>query len=216
MLTEDSYRHKGLRNRLVEEIKSKGITDEGVLAAIGKVPRHLFMESGFVNFSYKDSAFPIGAGQTISQPYTVAFQTQLLKVKPMEKVLEIGTGSGYQTAILLEMGAKVFSIERQRELFVKSKALLEKMGYNPHLFYGDGYQGMPSYGPYSKILVTAGAPEIPQALVAQLEVGGRMVIPVGDNHGQNMVLVEKISETETKVSNNGRFIFVPLLKGTNS
>jgi len=201
---------------LVEEIKSKGITDEGVLAAIGKVPRHLFMESGFVNFSYKDSAFPIGAGQTISQPYTVAFQTQLLKVKPMEKVLEIGTGSGYQTAILLEMGAKVFSIERQRELFVKSKALLEKMGYNPHLFYGDGYQGMPSYGPYSKILVTAGAPEIPQALVAQLEVGGRMVIPVGDNHGQNMVLVEKISETETKVSNNGRFIFVPLLKGTNS
>ena len=216
MLTEDSYRHKGLRNRLVEEIKSKGITDEGVLAAIGKVPRHLFMESGFVNFSYKDSAFPIGAGQTISQPYTVAFQTQLLKVKPMEKVLEIGTGSGYQTAILLEMGAKVFSIERQRELFVKSKALLEKMGYNPHLFYGDGYQGRPSYGPYSKILVTAGAPEIPQALVAQLEVGGRMVIPVGDNHGQNMVLVEKISETETKVSNNGRFIFVPLLKGTNS
>ncbi|HPQ35444.1 MAG TPA: protein-L-isoaspartate(D-aspartate) O-methyltransferase [Tenuifilaceae bacterium] len=215
-MTEDSYRHKGLRNRLVEEIKSKGITDEGVLAAIGKVPRHLFMESGFVNFSYKDSAFPIGAGQTISQPYTVAFQTQLLKVKPMEKVLEIGTGSGYQTAILLEMGAKVFSIERQRELFVKSKALLEKMGYNPHLFYGDGYQGMPSYGPYSKILVTAGAPEIPQALVAQLEVGGRMVIPVGDNHGQNMVLVEKISETETKVSNNGRFIFVPLLKGTNS
>ncbi len=201
---------------MVEEIKSKGITDEGVLAAIGKVPRHLFMESGFVNFSYKDSAFPIGAGQTISQPYTVAFQTQLLKVKPMEKVLEIGTGSGYQTAILLEMGAKVFSIERQRELFVKSKALLEKMGYNPHLFYGDGYQGMPSYGPYSKILVTAGAPEIPQALVAQLEVGGRMVIPVGDNHGQNMVLVEKISETETKVSNNGRFIFVPLLKGTNS
>lgn len=134
----------------------------------------------------------------------------------MEKVLEIGTGSGYQTAILLEMGAKVFSIERQRELFVKSKALLEKMGYNPHLFYGDGYQGMPSYGPYSKILVTAGAPEIPQALVAQLEVGGRMVIPVGDNHGQNMVLVEKISETETQVSNNGRFIFVPLLKGTNS
>ncbi len=213
---EDSYRHKGLRNKLVEEIKSKGITDERVLAAIGKVPRHIFMESGFVNFSYKDSAFPIGAGQTISQPYTVAFQTQLLQIKPMEKVLEIGTGSGYQTAILLEMGAKVFSIERQRELFVKAKSLLEKMGYNPHLFYGDGYQGMPSYGPYSKILITAGAPEIPQLLVEQLEVGGKMVIPVGDTHGQNMMLVEKISESETKVSNNGRFIFVPLLKGTNS
>ena len=216
MLMEDSYRHKGLRNKLVEEIKSKGITDERVLAAIGKVPRHIFMESGFVNFSYKDSAFPIGAGQTISQPYTGAFQTQLLQIKPMEKVLEIGTGSGYQTAILLEMGAKVFSIERQRELFVKAKSLLEKIGYNPHLFYGDGYQGMPSYGPYSKILITAGAPEIPQLLVEQLEVGGKMVIPVGDTHGQNMMLVEKISESETKVSNNGRFIFVPLLKGTNS
>jgi protein-L-isoaspartate(D-aspartate) O-methyltransferase len=213
---EDSFRHKGLRKKLVDEIRRKGITDENVLNAINTVPRHLFMESGFINFSYKDSAFPIGEGQTISQPYTVAFQTQLLEVKPMEKVLEIGTGSGYQTAVLLELGAKVYTIERQRELFVKAKAMLEKLGYNPHFFYGDGYKGMPSYGPYKKILVTAGAPEIPQLLIEQLEVGGRMVIPVGDSNGQDMLLVEKISETETKTTNHGRFIFVPLLKGTNS
>src|SRR6056297_3265452 len=138
---EDSFRHKGLRKKLVEEIKRKGIKNENVINAINKVPRHLFMEGGFVNFSYKDSAFPIGAGQTISQPYTVAFQTQLLDVKPMDKVLEIGTGSGYQTAVLLEMDAKVYTIERQRELYIKSKALLEKLGYNPHFFYGDGYKG---------------------------------------------------------------------------
>ena len=211
---EDSYRHKGLRAKLVEEISRKGITDERVLAAIGKVPRHLFMESGFINFSYKDSAFPIGAGQTISQPYTVAFQTQLLEVWPMDKVLEIGTGSGYQTAVLLEMGARVYTIERQRELYLKSKALLEQMGYNPHFFYGDGYQGKPSYGPYAKILITAAAPEIPQALVDQLEVGGRMVLPLGDTMGQDMTLVEKISPTETWVTAHGRVIFVPMLKGT--
>ena len=213
---EDSFRHKGLRKKLVEEIRRKGITDEKVLNAINTVPRHLFMESGFINFSYKDSAFPIGEGQTISQPYTVAFQTQLLEVKPMDKVLEIGTGSGYQTAVLLEIGAKVYTIERQRELFVKAKALLEKLGYNPHFFYGDGYKGMPSYGPYKKILVTAGAPEVPQLLIEQLEIGGRMVIPVGDGNGQDMLLIEKISETETRTTNHGRFIFVPLLKGTNS
>lgn len=212
---EDSFRHKGLRKKLVEEIKRKGINNERVLNAINRVPRHLFMESGFVNFSYKDSAFPIGAGQTISQPYTVAFQTQLLDVNPMDKVLEIGTGSGYQTAVLLEMGAKVYTIERQRELYAKSKALLEKLGYNPHFFYGDGYKGMPSYGPYKKILITAGATEIPQSLVDQLEVGGRMVIPVGNDMGQEMLLVEKISSTETRTSKHGSFIFVPMVKGTN-
>lgn len=212
----DSYRHKGLRKRLVEEVRQKGITDEKVLEAIGSVPRHLFMDSGFINFSYKDSAFPIGAGQTISQPYTVAFQTQLLQVSPMDKVLEVGTGSGYQAAVLLEMGAKVFTIERQRELFVKSKSLLESLGYNPHFFYGDGYLGMPSYGPYQRILVTAGAPFIPEKLVEQLVVGGRMVIPVGDGNGQDMLLIEKLSETETRTTNHGRFVFVPLLKGTNS
>jgi len=213
---EDSYRHKGLRKKLVEEIREKGINDENVLSAIGKVPRHLFMESSFINFSYKDSAFPIGAGQTISQPYTVAFQTQLLELKPREKVLEIGTGSGYQTAVLIEMGAKVYTIERQKELFVKAKSLLEQMGYFPHFFYGDGYQGMSSYGPYAKILVTAAAVEIPQQLIEQLEPGGRLVIPVGDSNSQTMTLVEKISQTETRITNHGRFAFVPLLKGTNS
>lgn len=212
---EDSFRHKGLRNKLIEEIRGKGITDEKVLQAMNRVPRHLFMESGFINFSYKDSAFPIGAGQTISQPYTVAFQTQLLEIQPLEKVLEIGTGSGYQTAVLLELGAKVYTIERQKELYQKSKHLLERMGYYPHFFYGDGYLGKPSYGPFKKILVTAGAPDIPENLVDQLEVGGRMVIPVGDNNGQDMILLEKISPTETRTTNHGRFIFVPLLKGTN-
>jgi protein-L-isoaspartate(D-aspartate) O-methyltransferase len=212
---EDSFRHKGLRKKLVDEIRSKGITDEMVLNAINTVPRHQFMESSFLNFSYKDSAFPIGAGQTISQPYTVAFQTQLLKIQPHDKVLEIGTGSGYQTAVLIEIGAKVFTIERQKELFQKSKSILERMGYHPHFFYGDGYLGLPTYGPFDKILVTAGAPEIPKALIDQLKVGGRMVIPVGDSQGQNMMLVEKHSEENIEISNNGRFIFVPLLKGTN-
>lgn len=212
---EDSYRHKGLRKKLVDELEKKGITDQNVLRAINNVPRHLFMESGFLNFSYKDSAFPIGANQTISQPYTVAFQTQLLKLSPREKVLEIGTGSGYQTAILLEMGAIVYTIERQHELFMKSKSLLEKLRYTAHFFYGDGYMGKPTYGPYHKILVTAGASEIPQNLVDQLMVGGIMVIPLGDNTGQEMVVIEKISENETKKTNHGKFIFVPMLKGTN-
>lgn len=211
---QDTYRHKGLRRNLVEELKVKGITDQKVLDAINTVPRHFFMDSGFINFAYKDSAFPIGAGQTISQPYTVAFQTQLLGIQPMEKVLEIGTGSGYQTAILMEMGAKVYTIERQKELYLKAKAQLETMGYHPHFFYGDGYLGMPSYGPYSKIIITAGAPEIPEKLIEQLEIGGKLISPVGDKLGQVMTLVEKVSATEAIVSQHGNFIFVPLLKGT--
>lgn len=212
---QDTYRHKGLRRNLVEEIKQKGITDPRVLEAINTVPRHLFMDSGFINFAYKDSAFPIGAGQTISQPYTVAFQTQMLDIQPMEKVLEIGTGSGYQTAVLLEMGAKVYTIERQKELYLKAKAQLESMGYHPHFFYSDGYLGMPSYGPYNKIIVTAGAPEIPDALITQLQVGGKLICPVGDNQTQIMTLVEKVSESDIKITTHGNFIFVPLLKGTN-
>ena len=211
---QDTYRHKGLRKNLVEELKLKGITDQKVLDAINTVPRHYFMDSGFINFAYKDSAFPIGAGQTISQPYTVAFQSQLLNIQPLEKVLEIGTGSGYQTAVLLEMGAKVYTIERQKELYLKAKAQLEEMGYHPHFFYGDGYLGMPSYGPYSKIIITAGAPEIPQALIDQLQIGGKLISPVGDKLGQVMTLVEKVSETETIITQHGNFIFVPLLKGT--
>jgi protein-L-isoaspartate(D-aspartate) O-methyltransferase len=211
---QDTYRHKGLRRNLVEEIREKGISNQRVLDAINTVPRHFFMDSGFINFAYKDSAFPIGAGQTISQPYTVAFQTQLLNIQPFDKVLEIGTGSGYQTAILMEMGAKVYTIERHKELFLKAKALLETMGYHPHFFHGDGYLGIPSYGPFSKIIITAGAPEIPDKLIEQLEIGGKLVCPVGDILGQVMTLVEKISESEKKTTENGNFIFVPLLKGT--
>lgn len=215
MLQQDTFQHKGLRKKLVDEIRDKGITDEHVLDAILRVPRHFFMESGFLKFAYSDQAFPIGAGQTISQPYTVAFQTQLLDIKPMDKILEVGTGSGYQTAILLEMKARVYTIERQRELYLNAKALLEEMGYHPHFFYGDGYKGVPGYSPYNKILVTAGAAQVPDALVDQLAVGGRMVIPVGDEGGQVMTLIEKLSLTEIKTTTHGNFIFVPLLKGTN-
>ncbi|MDR1865219.1 MAG: protein-L-isoaspartate(D-aspartate) O-methyltransferase [Bacteroidales bacterium] len=212
---EDTYRHKGLRRLLVEEIRKKGIIDERVLEAVGSVPRHAFMDSGFINFSYKDAAFPISAGQTISQPYTVAFQTQLLNVKPHEKILEIGTGSGYQAAVLAELGARVYTVERQRELFVSSQQLLGQLGYKIHFHYGDGYAGLPAYAPFDKILVTAGATEIPPALLQQLKQGGRMVIPVGNSEQQEMILVEKISETETKTSQHGGFVFVPFLKGKN-
>jgi len=210
----DTYRHKGLRQKLVEELKKKGISDEAVLAAINAVPRHYFMESGFLEFAYRDQAFPIGAGQTISQPYTVAFQTELLQVNKLSKVLEVGTGSGYQTAILCEMGVKVFTIERQRELFTKSQQLLGEIGYKPHFFFGDGYKGKLAYGPYQRILVTAGAPTIPEDLVNQLDEGGRMVIPVGDTQTQTMTLVEKING-KIVISEHGTFIFVPLLKGTD-
>ena len=210
---EDTYRHKGLRRLLVEEIRKKGIYDEAVLGAIGRAPRHAFMDSGFINFSYKDSAFPIGAGQTISQPYTVAFQTQLLEVKPHEKILEIGTGSGYQAAVLYEMDANVYTIERQRELYVKSQQLLHQLGYRMQFFYGDGYAGLPAYAPFDKILVTAGAADIPETLVKQLKTGGRMVIPVGSGDGQEMTLVVKKSDTEIEVTHHGAFMFVPFLKG---
>ena len=209
----DTYRHKGLRRLLVEEIRQKGITDEAVLEAIGKVPRHEFMDSGFINFAYKDTAFPIGAGQTISQPYTVAFQTQLLEVKPHEKVLEIGTGSGYQAAVLFELGANVYTIERQRELYINSQQLLQRLAYHIRFFYGDGYAGLPAFAPFDKILVTAGAAEIPETLVQQLKQGGRMVIPVGRSEGQEMTLVVRQSETEIEVTHHGAFMFVPFLKG---
>ncbi len=210
---EDSFRHKGLRKKLVELIRSKGITDENVLSALDKVPRHLFMDSSFITFSYSDQAFPIGAGQTISQPYTVAFQTELLEIRPLEKVLEVGTGSGYQTAVLLEMGAKVFTIERQRELFVKAQSTLKLLGYKTHFFYGDGYEGIPSYQPYDKILVTAAAPVIPQKLLEQLKIGGKLVIPVGGKTGQSMVKIIRESENDFIRTEHGAFVFVPLIKG---
>ena len=210
---EDTSRDKVLRRLLVEGIKRKGIHDEAVLGAIGRVPRHAFMARRFIHFSYHDKAYAIGAGQTISQPYTVAFQTQLLDIKPNEKVLEIGTGSGYQAAILAEMGAEVFTIERQHELYVKAPKLLNDLGYNIHFFYGDGNNGLPDYAPFEKILVTASATEIPETLLQQLKVGGRMVIPVGGKTCQEMLLIVKQSDTEVEVTPHGAFVFVPLLKG---
>ncbi|PTN08389.1 protein-L-isoaspartate(D-aspartate) O-methyltransferase [Mangrovibacterium marinum] len=210
----DTLRHQGLRKRLVEGLKIKGIKDEKVLNAISRVPRHLFMDSGFIQFAYKDQAFPIGAGQTISQPYTVAFQTCLLQLKPHDKVLEVGTGSGYQAAVLLEMGVNVFTIERQRELYLKVQQLLPQLGYFPKFFYGDGYKGLPTYGPFDKIIVTAGAPFIPEDLLQQLVIGGRLVIPLGPTDQQIMTVVTRVSEIEYKKETHGTFVFVPLLKGT--
>jgi protein-L-isoaspartate(D-aspartate) O-methyltransferase len=214
-MDQDSLRHKGMRKRLVETVADKGITSQQVLDAIGNVPRHLFMESSFVKFAYKDQAFPIGAGQTISQPYTVAFQTQLLNVSPNSKILEVGTGSGYQAAVLLEMGAQVFTIERQRELYVKAQQILPKIGYHPRFFFGDGYKGLSTYGPFDGIVVTAGAPYIPDNLKQQLKVGARLVIPVSKGEHQVMTVVEHVSENEFDEKQYGMFSFVPLLKGTS-
>lgn len=212
-MLNDGYREKGLRQQLVNEIIKKGIKDQRIIDAIGTIPRHYFMDSAFVNFAYVDKAFPIGSGQTISQPYTVAFQTELLEIKKGDKVLEIGTGSGYQTAVLLELGAKVFTIERQRELFLKVQRFLPQLGYNPQFFYGDGYLGKPTYGPYDKILITAGAPEIPQALIEQLKVGGFMVIPLGEKDQTMLRLIKKAPDNILQET-HGSFSFVPLLKGT--
>ena len=210
---EDSYLHKGLRKKLVETIRKKGITNQTVIDAIGAVPRHLFMDSSFVKFSYSDQAFPIGAGQTISQPYTVAFQTELLEISPRDRVLEVGTGSGYQAAVLLEVGARVFTIERQRELFLKAQSLLPQIGYKPQFFFGDGYEGVEAYAPYDKILVTAGAPDVPEKLLSQLKVGGILVVPVGGDKGQRMIKVYKESEDKFIKTEHGGFNFVPMLKG---
>ena len=213
---EDSFRHQGLRKQLVEQLAGKGIHNTKVLAAMSKIPRHLFMDNAFVNFAYQDKAFPIGAGQTISQPYTVAFQSQLLDLNPYEKVLEVGTGSGYQAAVLSLLEVEVFTIERQRELFLKTKKFLPTLGYNCMFVYGDGYKGLPKFAPFDKIIITCGAPFIPEDLIAQLKVGGRMVAPIGDGNIQVMHLIEKISETETRVTTHGKFLFVPMLNDKNN
>jgi protein-L-isoaspartate(D-aspartate) O-methyltransferase len=213
MASIDTPRHQGLRMRLVEGLKIKGIRDERVLEAISAVPRHAFMDSSFVNFAYRDQAFPIGAGQTISQPFTVAFQTQILDVFQFCKVLEVGTGSGYQAAVLCELKAKVYTIERQRELYIKVQQLLPELGYNPSFFLGDGYKGLPTYGPFDRILVTAGAPFVPEELLQQLVIGGKMVIPVGNGDQQEMHLITRIDEDDFKTEKHGAFVFVPLLKG---
>jgi protein-L-isoaspartate(D-aspartate) O-methyltransferase len=208
----DSYKHQGLRKQLVEIIREKGITDCNVLAAIGKVPRHFFFDSSFLKYAYEDKAFPIGAGQTISQPYTVAFQSQLLMLTRGQKVLEVGTGSGYQACILAEIGAKVFSIERQKSLYDKAVQFLPSLGYRIKLFFGDGYKGLPAYAPFDKIIVTAGAPFIPDALMDQLKPGGILVIPVGADDVQEMTTITRISEKEFQKYEHGKFRFVPLLK----
>jgi len=214
MTNLDTPRHQGLRKRLIDGLKIKGIRDERVLEALSRVPRHVFMDSSFVNFAYRDQAFPIGSGQTISQPFTVAFQTQLLDVFPMCKVLEVGTGSGYQAAVLCELRAKVYTMERQRELYIKAQQLLPEMGYNPSFFLGDGYKGLPTYGPFDRILVTAGAPYVPEDLLQQLTIGGKLVIPVGSGDQQEMLLITRVAEDDFSTEKHGAFVFVPLLKGT--
>lgn len=204
-----------MRNQLADVVAAKGILSKKVLDAIRAVPRHLFMDSGFEGHAYQDKAFPIAADQTISQPYTVAFQSELLDVKPGDRILEIGTGSGYQTAVLLQLKAKVYSIERQLELFKKTNLFFKKMGYRPmKLIFGDGYKGLPGEGPFDGIIVTAGAPEVPQALLAQLKIGGRLVIPVGDEE-QIMTLIIRRSTTEFERKELGVFRFVPLLEDKN-
>jgi protein-L-isoaspartate(D-aspartate) O-methyltransferase len=212
---KDTAKHQGLRNQLVKLLQEKGITDNNVLNAINKIPRHLFLNSSFEDYAYQDKAFPIGAGQTISQPYTVAFQSQLLEVKKEDKILEIGTGSGYQTAVLFLLGAKVFSVERQNELFKQTSALLPKLGIRPkHLSFGDGYKGLPNHAPFDSIIVTAGAPIIPKPLMAQLKIGGRLIIPVGDKN-QIMTMLIRKNETQFEKHEFGDFKFVPLLEDKN-
>jgi protein-L-isoaspartate(D-aspartate) O-methyltransferase len=211
----DTSKHQGLRNQLANVLNAKGIIDENVLNAVRKIPRHLFIDSSFESHAYQDKAFPIAAEQTISMPYTVAFQSQTLEVKSGEKVLEIGTGSGYQTAVLLELKAVVYSIERQRELFKKTSLFLPKLGYNPKKFiFGDGYKGLPEQAPFDKIIVTAGAPYVPKPLLSQLKVGGRLLIPVGDKT-QIMTLFIRKSAKEFEKHELGDFAFVPMLEERN-
>jgi protein-L-isoaspartate(D-aspartate) O-methyltransferase len=212
---KDTLKHRGMRNQLADILSAKGINDQKVLAAIRTIPRHLFMDSSFEGHAYQDKAFPIAADQTISQPYTVAFQTELLQVKPNDRILEIGTGSGYQTAILLQLKAKVYTIERQLELFKRTNIFFKKMGYRPKkAIFGDGYKGLPEEAPFDSIIVTAGAPEVPKALMSQLKVGGRLVIPIGDED-QIMTLYIRKSTQEFEKKELGSFRFVPLLENKN-
>lgn len=212
---KDTLKHQGLRNQLVKTLLSKGINAEQVLKAIAKIPRHLFMNSSFEAFAYQDKAFPIGANQTISQPYTVAFQTEKLQVKSGSKILEIGTGSGYQTAVLLELKAKVYTVERQKALFKSTSLFLPKIGYRPKAMrFGDGYLGLPEFAPFDGIIVTAGAPYVPKALLSQLKVGGRLIIPVGKNI-QKMTLIIRTKEKVFDKKILGDFSFVPMLEDKN-
>jgi protein-L-isoaspartate(D-aspartate) O-methyltransferase len=212
---QDSNKHKGMRNRLISELRLKDLYADDVLDAMGRIPRHHFIDSSaFLEFAYQDTAFPIGAGQTISHPSTVAFQTTLLNIKKGDKVLEIGTGCGFQTAVLCELKAKVYSIERQRELYDKTKVFLEDKRYNARLFFGDGYKGLPKWAPFDKIIITCGAPEIPKAVLAQLSIGGEMVVPIG-GESQTMVYVYKNGSDDFRIEKCGDFSFVPMLPNRN-
>lgn len=211
---EDTYRHKGLRKKLMDILREKGITDEAVLTAMNNIPRHFFLDSAFDEIAYEDRAFPISEGQTISQPYTVAYQTQLLQIKPFDKILEIGTGSIYQATVLAELGAKVFTIERQKVLFEKTKNYIFKAQYhNLKFFFGDGYEGLPTYGPFDKVIITAAAPFVPPKLIAQLKTGGKMIIPVNEASHQRMLRLTKNADGSTTEEVFENFSFVPMLAG---
>ncbi len=211
-LEKDDYRHQGLRRRLVDLLKTKGIKDQAVLKAIGAIARHRFIDdTAFLELAYQDIAFPIPCGQTISQPYTVAFQSELLQVRPGMKVLEIGTGSGYQTAVLCELGCKVFSIERHKPLYLQTKDRLLGMGLRPSLYFGDGYKGLPKEAPFDRVLVTCGAPKVPEDLLGQLKVGGLLVIPVGEGDEQRMLVLERQEDGSFRSDDKGLFRFVPML-----
>jgi protein-L-isoaspartate(D-aspartate) O-methyltransferase len=210
-MVEDSYKHQGMRRRLIQKLREKGIESEKVLGVMGKIPRHIFFENAFLEHAYQDKAFPIGHGQTISQPYTVAFQSQLLKIEEGDKVLEIGTGSGYQAMVLHDLGAKLYTIEYQEPLYERTRHFLPKLGYKKiHFFYGDGSKGLAAHAPFNKIIVTAGAPTVPNSLVAQLTIGGCLVIPVGDNSTQQMLRLTKTSERKISKEVFSNFSFVPL------
>lgn len=217
-ILNDSYRHKGLRKQLIDTLRKKDIKDEKVLDAMMHIPRHFFLDSALDSIAYQDRAFPIGEGQTISQPYTVAFQTQLLEVKPYEKVLEIGTGSAYQATILAELGARVFTIERQKKLYDLQKEEYVFKGKYPNLkfFYGDGFAGLPTYAPFDKVLVTAAAPFIPPALVEQMKTGGKMVIPVNEGDSQRMMRITKKADGSYSEEHFDLFVFVPMVEGKNN
>jgi len=209
-MVEDNYKQRGLRNQLVKKLRLKGITDEAVLSAIGKVPRHVFFDDALLPHAYEDKAFPIGEGQTISQPYTVAFQSEKLEVKPGDKILEVGTGSGYQATVLLELGAKVYTIEFNKKLYERTKVFLPQLGYHPYFFYGDGSKGIATKAPFDKIIVTAGAPIVPSALTEQLNENGILIIPVGNRESQKMIKITKKNGKLIK-EEYSNFAFVPLL-----
>ncbi len=211
MLPPDTYRHQGLRRQLLNELREGGVTSAAVHEAMNSIPRHFFMDGAFVEFAYENKAFQIGAGQTISQPFTVGFQSQLLELSPGQKVLEIGTGSGYQTSVLCKMGAKVYSIERQKLLHDRAKSLLNQLNLRPTLVYGDGFKGLPGYAPFDKVLITCGAPHVPEELLKQLKIGGKMVIPLGEGNVQEMTEIIKMGENEYGRKTHGKFSFVPML-----